>query len=61
MTDPKEEPNLAGALSDEPLTGVTEGTADPDIIPLPSPMTQAPVPTPYPIPESEYLKKVTKT
>jgi hypothetical protein len=48
MTNPKQEPNLTGELSDEQLTGVTGGTANPDVCILPTP-TPVFVPTPYPI------------
>jgi hypothetical protein len=47
MTNPKQEPNLTGELSDQQLTGVTGGTnTGPDVtLPAPAP---APVPIPYP-------------
>jgi hypothetical protein len=52
MTNPKEEPNLTGELSDEQLTGVTGGTQNPDVTILPSP-TPVFVPIPYPNSEGE--------
>jgi bacteriocin-like protein len=57
MTNPKQEPNLTEELSDEQLTSVTGGTANPDVVLLPTP-TPMPVPMPYPNQDTGVVKKL---